>query len=118
MDEGLPGHEYLFGGDQESAFQFKNSASMAKEIILSVPGIKVVKYLDIKPLIDKYSPFVTDVDDVPHICAYFVSRAGFFVTNNRRLTQMKIKDKVKFLSPKEFIEKVLGSKGIETEGGY
>lgn len=96
----------------------KDSASMVRELIVSVPGIKVVRYSDIKPLIEKYSPFVTDIDDVPHICAYFISDADFFVTNNRRLTQTKIKDKVRFLSPKKFIEKVLGSKGIETKGGY
>ncbi|MEE8168647.1 MAG: PIN domain-containing protein [Candidatus Hydrothermarchaeales archaeon] len=96
----------------------KDSASMVRELILSVPGIKVVKYSDIKPLIEKYSSFVTDIDDVPHICAYFISHADFFVTNNRKLTQMKIKDKVEFLSPKEFIEKVLDSKGMETKRGH
>ncbi len=42
----------------------------------------------------------------------------FFVTNNRRLTQMKIKDRIRFTSPKEFVEKVLRVKGVETKGGY
>jgi len=96
----------------------KDSASMVRELILSVPEIKVVKYSEIMPLMEKYSSFVTDIDDLPHICAYFISRADFFVTNNRRLAQMKIKDKVKFRSPKEFIEKELGGRGVETKGGY
>lgn len=96
----------------------KDSASMVRGLILSMPKIRVVKYSEIKPLIGKYASSITDMDDVPHICAYFISKAGFFVTNNRRLTQMKIKDKVKFRSPWEFIEKELMEKGIETRGGY
>jgi hypothetical protein len=38
---------------------------------------------------------------------YFISHADFFVTNNR----------VRF-SPKEFVEKALKGKGVETKGGY
>ena len=96
----------------------KDTASMMRGLILSLPKLRIIRYPEIKPLIEKYSSSVSDVDDVPHICAYFISKADFFVTNNRRLKQMKIKDRVKFLSPKELIEKELGNKGIDTKDGY
>ena len=93
----------------------KDTASMVRGLILSIPQLKIIRYPEIKPLLEKYSSSVSDVDDVPHICAYFISTADFFVTNNRSLTQMKIKDRVRFLSPKELIEKELGNKGIDTK---
>ena len=96
----------------------KDTASIMRELILSIPEIIVVSYREIIPVMEKYSSYVSDIDDVPHICAYFVSHADFFVTNNRRLTQMKIKDRIRFTSPKEFVEKVLRVKGVETKGGY
>jgi hypothetical protein len=58
---------------------------------------------------------VADIDDLPHICAYFEGECDYFVTANRRLTQMKIRESVNFKSPKEFVEKVLGMEGIETK---
>jgi len=49
--------------------------------------------------------------------AYFAGEAQYFVTANRKLTQMKIKKHVVFNSAKEFIEDVCGLDGIETVRG-
>ena len=46
---------------------------------------------------------IDDRDDIPHICSYFAGNCDFFVTTNRKLTQMKIKNHVNFLSPDEFV---------------
>jgi len=66
---------------------------------------------------DKYRNYVDDEDDLPHICAYFASGAERFVTTNRRLTKMKVKEFVNFASPKEFAEGVLGMKSLDTQDG-
>ncbi len=52
---------------------------------------------------EKYRRPVDDEDDLPHINAYFAAGCDYFITVNRRLTQMKIKDKVNFISPKRFL---------------
>jgi hypothetical protein len=54
----------------------------------------------------KYVDLVDDKDDLPHICSYFAGKCDYFITTNRRLTQMKIRNKVNFISPKKFIEKL------------
>ena len=48
--------------------------------------------------------------------AYFDSNV-YFVTSNRRLTEMKIKEHVTFMSAKKFIEDVCGLIGIDTVKG-
>jgi hypothetical protein len=60
---------------------------------------------------------VADIDDLSHIYAYFESECDYFVTTNRRLTQMKIREFVNFKPPKEFVEKVLGMEGFDTKNG-
>jgi hypothetical protein len=66
---------------------------------------------------DDWKSFVADIDDIPHICSYFAGEAEYFVTANRRLTQMKIKEHVNFMSAKEFIENVCDLDGIDTVKG-
>jgi hypothetical protein len=61
---------------------------------------------------------VSDKDDLPHICSYKAKKCKYFITTNRKLTQDKIKEMVNFYNPKDFLEKVLHQKGIETEAGY
>ena len=57
-------------------------------------------------LINKYKNSITDIDDLPHICSYFYGKCNYFVTTNRRLTQMEIKNKINFITPKKFVEKL------------
>ncbi len=63
-----------------------------------------------------YSDLIADVDDVPHIHAYFAHECDYFVTTDRRLTEMKIREKVNFRSPRSFLQ-ILGVKGYGTVGG-
>ena len=44
----------------------------------------------------------------------FCCEAEYFVTANRRLTEMKIKEHVNFMSAKKFIENICGLDGIDT----
>jgi len=77
-------------------------------------GKDVSGLLRLNILMPLYSSSVTDIDDLPHICAYFAANCNYFVTANRRLTQMKIKDIVNFKSPKAFVKEVLGLKPLDT----
>ena len=63
----------------------------------------------------QYVNLVTDIDDQTYIYAYFETECDYFVTTNRRLTQMKMREFVNFKSPKEFVEKVLGMEGFDTK---
>jgi predicted nucleic acid-binding protein len=81
----------------------KDIAGSMRELIFSIPGLMVVEDSDIKDTLDDYKGLVTDMDDIPHIAAYFQARCDVFVTLNRRLTQMKIKDRVSFKTPDEFL---------------
>ena len=79
---------------------------------------KVWHYLDTIPnpiLISKYEwgayvdsvrEKVVDVDDIPHICAYILMDCDYFITENRRLTQMSVSDMVNFISAED-IRKVM-----------
>jgi hypothetical protein len=57
---------------------------------------------------------VADKDDLPHVCSYVSGGAEYFVTTNRKLTQMKIRNMVNFISPKDFLSE-LGLDCLETE---
>ncbi|MFW9874165.1 MAG: PIN domain-containing protein [Candidatus Thorarchaeota archaeon] len=92
----------------------KDLASWMQIFIWSIQGLTVIQKKEIDQLIDKYIDLVDDKDDLPHICSYFAGNCDYFVTANRRLTQMKIKSKVNFVSPKKFIEK-LNLKSIDTK---
>lgn len=94
----------------------KDSVGLIMTFFETVSAIRVGQE-DILPWLPKYSPYVKDKDDLPHICAYFASGAKHFVTTNRRLTQMDIGKRVKFNSPKVFVEEVIGLRGLETVDG-
>lgn len=69
---------------------------------------------EITPILGKYNKDVTDKKDLPHICTYFASNADYFVTTNRRLTQMKVKGLVNFMNPREFVKNVLDIKPLDS----
>lgn len=90
---------------------------MMRLFIISLPSSEMINDFEWSLFIDDWQGFVADIDDLPHICSYFAGEAEYFVTANRRLTEMKIKDHVNFMSAKEFIEKVCGYDGIDTVNG-
>ena len=79
--------------------------------IIFLPLIGIIPLIIIdknnwSPLIKKHQNLITDIDDLPHICSYFYAKCDYFVTTNRRLTQMEIKNKVNFITPRKFVEKL------------
>lgn len=95
----------------------KDTASLIILNILTLPNISVVQDHEIIPLLHEYDDLVSDKSDLPHICAYFVGNCEYFVTNNRKLTQQRIKDKVSFINPKEFVDNILKLKSFDTPKG-
>jgi len=81
----------------------KDTASWMRTLIWTIKGLHIVRKEEIDEIGDKYQDLVDDKDDLPHVNAYFASRCNYFVTTNRRLAQMKIKDKINFISPKHFL---------------
>ena len=81
----------------------KDTASWMRTMIWTMPGLHIVGKEEIEAMEDKYDDLVDDEDDLPHVNAYFISNCNYFVTTNRRLTQMKIKNKINFISPKKFL---------------
>jgi predicted nucleic acid-binding protein len=81
----------------------KDTASWMRTMIWTLHGLHIVSKEEIDKISDKYRGLVDDEDDLPHVNAYFASKCDYFVTTNRRLTQMKIKKKVNFISPKKFL---------------
>ncbi|PXF61980.1 MAG: hypothetical protein C4B59_01790 [Candidatus Methanogaster sp.] len=92
----------------------KDCASKVRLYLLSIPKSEIIYDLEWNLFMDEWGGFVADIDDIPHVCSYFAGESEYFVTVNRRLTQMKIKDYVNFISPKRFIEDVCLLDGIET----
>ena len=84
----------------------KDLASWMQIFIWSIQGLTVIQKKEIDKLNGKFGDLVDDKDDLPHIYSYFVGNCDYFVTTNRRLTQMKIKDNVNFITPKRFVEKM------------
>jgi hypothetical protein len=84
---------------------------------MSLPSSEIINDFEWSVFIDDWKSSVADIDDLPHICSYFASEAEFFVTANRRLTEMKIKEQVNFMSAKQFIEEVCDIDGIDTVRG-
>ena len=91
----------------------RNVASLQRKFLLSLPTKIIVNKNEWSEFVEKYRELVADIDDLPHICSYICSGADYFVTTNRRLTKMKIKNHVIFISPKKFVEK-LGLKSYDT----
>ncbi len=92
----------------------KDFASMVRLYMMSQPSSIMINDFEWSVFIDDWNSFVADIDDLPHICSYFAGEAEYFVTANRRLTEMKIKEHVNFMSAKKFIEDVCGLDGIAT----
>jgi predicted nucleic acid-binding protein len=92
----------------------KEWAGKARTALITLPNTELIHHFEWSMFIHKCEERVDDEDDLPHICSYFAGNCEHFVTANRRLTQMKIKDEVKFFSPKQFVELVLELKGIST----
>ena len=92
----------------------KDVAGRQRYLMLSLPFSETVSKAEWELFVNSYRGYITDEDDLPHICAYFAGNCDYFVTTNRRLTKMKVKEKVNFMSPKKFVERVLGLKGLDT----
>jgi predicted nucleic acid-binding protein len=84
----------------------KDLASWMQIFIWSIHGLTVIQKKEIDKLLDKYISLVEDKDDLPHICGYIAGNCDLFVTTNRRLSQMKIRKQVNFITPKKFLEKL------------
>ncbi|MEE8167897.1 MAG: PIN domain-containing protein [Candidatus Hydrothermarchaeales archaeon] len=82
----------------------KDIASSLRELIFSIPKLVIVRNFEIKDKLEEFKELVADLDDIPHIAAYFHAECDIFVTSNRKLTQMKIKDRVIFKTPDDFLE--------------
>jgi len=95
----------------------KDTASLIILNILTLPNIIVIQDHDIIPLLAEYDDLVFDKSDLPHICAYFAGDCEYFVTNNRKLTQQRIKEKVLFINPKEFVDNILKLQSYDTPKG-
>jgi predicted nucleic acid-binding protein len=94
----------------------KDTASWMRTLIWTMQGLNIVGKEEIDIMEDIYSDLVDDEDDLPHVNAYFASECNYFVTTNRRLTQMKIKKKVNFISPKDFLTE-LGLEVLDKKNG-
>ena len=95
----------------------KDIAGLIRWNLLMLPKLIVVTAEEIAPLLSQYDEYVRDKADLPHICAYFAANCQYFVTSNRRLTQMKIGEFVNFKSPREFVEEALKARSYDTPAG-
>ena len=92
----------------------KDLASWMQIFIWSIKNLTIIQKKDIDQLDGKFIDLVDDKDDLPHICSYFAGKCDYFVTTNLRLTQMKIKSQVNFITPKKLVEK-FKLKSIDTK---
>jgi predicted nucleic acid-binding protein len=81
----------------------KDTASWMRTLIWTMQGLNIVRKEEIDTIENNYRDLVDDEDDLPHVNSYFTSKCDYFVTTNRRLMQMKIKNKINFISPKRFL---------------
>lgn len=108
MEEVMARGKAMFGKDVASLMRFN---------ILTLPNLTFVGRNETKRLFGDFDDLVSDKSDLPHVCAYFIGNCDYFITSNRRLTQQKIKDKVNFISPYDFVQEVLGLQGFKTSEG-
>ena len=92
----------------------KDIASYQIKFMRSFPLKTIIYEQQWSLLINQYQKCITDIDDLPHICSYLYTKCDYFVTTNRQLTQMKIKNRVSFITPRKFVEK-LNLKSIDTK---
>ena len=94
----------------------KDIAAFQRYFMQSIPLKIIVSESQWSPLVKQYKRYIKDIDDIPHICSYIHANCDYFVTNNRRLTKMEIKDLVNFRTPKEFVE-IIGFNSLDTIRG-
>lgn len=94
----------------------KEWVGRARLYMATIPKATWVNNVDWEFFLDQIKEKVQDVDDWPHIAAYFAEDCGYFVTTNRRLTQMAICDVVSFITPQEFVVDCLQSTPIDGDG--
>ena len=94
----------------------RDSLGLYRRYLLTVPNTEYIDKYTWSLFEPDFINLVGDKDDLPHICCYFADNCDYFITTNRRLTQMKIGEKVNFINPYGFVE-YLGLKPIETPDG-
>ncbi len=82
----------------------KDTAGKMRQMIMSISQLEIVKIKELN--LEEFKPLVADADDIPHIAACIHAMCDVFVTANRRLSGMKIKDRVTFKSPDEFLKEI------------
>ncbi|MCK4266892.1 MAG: hypothetical protein KAX31_06395 [Thermoplasmata archaeon] len=92
----------------------RNILGLIRTYLLTIPHREFINKAEWSYFIERVSEDVDDDDDLPHICGYIAGGAEYFVTTNRKLTQMNIKDKVNFISPRKFLEKI-GAEFVDSE---
>ena len=92
----------------------KGSVGRVRTYLLTISRRDYINRAEWSYFVDAMSPLVADKDDLPHICSYISGGAEYFVTTNRKLTQMKIKEKVNFISPKDFLS-MIGGEVLDSE---
>ena len=91
----------------------KDIASAVFSLIYLLPTLEIVSKERIIAYQKEHCYSIKDKDDLPHVIAYLLSKSDCFVTINRRLTQMAMPENVIFLTPKEFVENMLKTKGFD-----
>ena len=94
----------------------KDEASWLRYFMWTLPRLEVVTAERLQAQQRRYEDRVADPSDLPHIQAYFAAECTRFVTVNRRLTRMAIREVVAFRTPGEFLEE-LGLPVVETPQG-
>lgn len=94
----------------------KDEASWLRYFMWTLPGLEVVTADRLESLRGEYGDRVADPSDLPHVRAYLAAECDRFVTVNRRLTRMAIREVVVFRSPRELLEE-LGLPVVETPQG-
>ena len=91
----------------------KDIASYIFSLIYVFPTLEIISEEEIIAYQKEHRYSIKDKDDLPHVVAYLISKSDYFVTTNRRLTQMEMPEAVEFMTPREFIEHVLNIRGFD-----
>ena len=94
----------------------KDEASRLRYFMWTLPGLEVVTTDRLRSWRGRYEERVKDRSDLPHVQSYFAAGCDRFVTVNRRLTQMAIREEVSFRTPRAFLEE-LGLPTVDSARG-
>ena len=94
----------------------KDEASWLRYFMWTLPGLEVVTAERLEAQQRRYEDRVADPSDLPHVRAYSAAECSRFVTVNRRLTRMAIREVVAFRAPRQLLEE-LGLPVVETPQG-